>query len=42
LAEGFIALFNGMGQIKVLLVYIAETTALDRDIRRAITLTGHT
>jgi small neutral amino acid transporter SnatA (MarC family) len=36
LAEGFIALFIGMGPIKVLLVYMAKTAGLDKDIRRAM------
>jgi MarC family membrane protein len=34
LAEAFITVFIGMGPIKVLLVYIASTKELDRDIRR--------
>jgi len=36
LAEGFIALFIGMGPIKVLLVYMAKTAGLDKDVRRAM------
>jgi MarC family membrane protein len=36
LAEGFIALFIGMGPIKVLLVYMAKTADLDKDTRRAM------
>ncbi len=36
LAEGFIALFIGMGPIKVLLVYMARTADMDKDTRRAI------
>jgi len=36
LAEGFIALFIGMGPIKVLLVYMAKTAGMDKDIRRAM------
>jgi multiple antibiotic resistance protein len=36
LAEGFIALFIGMGPIKVLLVYMAETAGLDKDVRRSM------
>jgi small neutral amino acid transporter SnatA (MarC family) len=36
LAEGFIALFIGMGPIKVLLVYMAKTVGLDKDVRRAM------
>lgn len=36
LAEGFIALFIGMGPIKVLLVYMAKTAGMDQDTRRAI------
>jgi multiple antibiotic resistance protein len=36
LAEGFIALFIGMGPIKVLLVYMARTTGMDKDTRRAM------
>jgi MarC family membrane protein len=36
LAEGFIALFIGMGPIKVLLVYMAKTAGLDKDVRGAM------
>ena len=36
LAEGFMALFIGMGPIKVLLVYMAKTAGMDQDTRRAI------
>ena len=36
LAEGFIALFIGMGPIKVLLVYMAKTAGLDKDVRRSM------
>jgi len=36
LAEGFVALFIGMGPIKVLLVYMAKTAGMDKDIRRAM------
>ena len=36
LVEGFIALFIGMGPIKVLLVYMAKTAGMDQDIRRAM------
>ena len=36
LAEGFVALFIGMGPIKVLLVYMAKTAGMDQDTRRAI------
>lgn len=36
LAEGFIALFIGMGPIKVLLVYMAKTAGMDKDTRRAM------
>jgi multiple antibiotic resistance protein len=36
LAEGFIALFIGMGPIKVLLVYMAKATGMDQATRRAM------
>lgn len=36
LAEAFIALFIGMGPIKVLLVYIAKTQNMDTDVRRQV------
>ena len=36
LVEGFIALFIGMGPIKVLLVYMAKTAGMDKDTRRAM------
>ena len=36
LAEGFIALFIGMGPIKVLLVYMAKTANMDQATRRAM------
>ena len=36
LAEGFIALFIGMGPIKVLLVYMAKTAGMDQATRRAM------
>ena len=36
LAEGFIALFIGMGPIKVLLVYMAKTAGMDQSTRRAM------
>jgi len=36
LAEGFIALFIGMGPIKVLLVYMARTAGMDKEVRRAM------
>jgi len=34
LAEAFVAVFIGMGPIKVLLVYIASTKDLDKEVRR--------
>jgi small neutral amino acid transporter SnatA (MarC family) len=34
LAEAFVAVFIGMGPIKVLLVYIASTKDLDQEVRR--------
>ena len=34
LAEAFITVFIGMGPIKVLLVYIASTKDLDKEVRR--------
>ena len=36
LPEAFIALFIGMGPIKVLLVYIAKTQNMEREIRRKV------
>lgn len=36
LAEAFIALFIGMGPIKVLLVYIAKTQNMEEDVRRRV------
>jgi len=36
LAEAFIALFIGMGPIKVLLIYMAKTQTLDQETRRAV------
>ena len=36
LAEGFIALFIGMGPVKVLLVYMAKTASMDQATRRAM------
>ena len=36
LHEAFIALFIGMGPIKVLLVYIAKTQNMNKDIRRQV------
>jgi len=36
LAEGFIALFVGMGPIKVLLVYMGMTQGMDQQTRRAM------
>jgi small neutral amino acid transporter SnatA (MarC family) len=36
LAEGFIALFIGMGPIKVLLVYMAKAAGMDQATRRAM------
>lgn len=36
LAEAFIALFIGMGPIKVLLVYIAKTQNMERETRRQV------
>lgn len=36
LAEAFIALFIGMGPIKVLLVYIAKTQGMERDVKRQV------
>jgi multiple antibiotic resistance protein len=36
LAEAFIALFIGMGPIKVLLVYMEKTRGMDQDTRRAM------
>ncbi len=36
LAEAFITLFIGMGPIKVLLIYIAKTQRMDKDIKRKV------
>jgi multiple antibiotic resistance protein len=36
LAEAFITVFIGMGPVKVLLVYIASTKNLDKDVRRQV------
>ena len=36
LVEVFIALFIGMGPIKVLLVYIASTEGMEKDVRRKV------
>ena len=36
LAEAFITIFIGMGPVKVLLIYIAETKELDKETKRAM------
>jgi multiple antibiotic resistance protein len=36
LAEAFITIFIGMGPIKVLLIYIAKTQSMEKEVRRAM------